>query len=382
MKTSTKHNSTTMATLGKLSSQGGVPAGRRRHGPGRRPVPAPGAHRDHQRLQLEVHDLPALPDPAAHPADGPGAVRRRSSTSAPPGAAARSTCTISASRCWTIAWKTASATRSSKGVATVKIFSNGSLLNEPHARGLIDAGLDEIKISFDGASKEEFERIRFPLKFDVVMENVQRLVELRDRRGLAAEDLRHLLQHLRQARHACGCCPGRSTAWCSARSTTGPARTPATGSAASASPAPAVADAHRAGQRRRGPLLPRLRRPAPAGPYRRRHVAPRRLAGAGLPGRSGNGTRTPGSAKSPCARMLEVVLVAGARAERECRREQCLEGKGECSAAAARQFASTAAYNYSRSRPMNETRRKVKPAAPLLRRRRCFWPRWSCCAWP
>ena len=55
-----------------------------------------------------------------------------------------------------------------KGIATVKIFSNGSLLNEPRARGLIDAGLDEIKISFDGASKEEFERIRFPLKFDVV----------------------------------------------------------------------------------------------------------------------------------------------------------------------------------------------------------------------
>ena len=43
--------------------------------------------------------------------------------------------------------------------------------------------MDEIKISVDGASKEEFERIRFPLKFDVVMENVQRLVELRDRAG-------------------------------------------------------------------------------------------------------------------------------------------------------------------------------------------------------
>jgi radical SAM protein with 4Fe4S-binding SPASM domain len=47
----------------------------------------------------------------------------------------------------------------------------------------MDAALDEIKISVDGASKEEFERIRFPLKFDVVMENVQRLVELRDRAG-------------------------------------------------------------------------------------------------------------------------------------------------------------------------------------------------------
>lgn len=70
-----------------------------------------------------------------------------------------------------------------KGVATVKIFSNGSLLSEPQARGLIDAGLDEIKISVDGTAEEEFERIRFPLKFNVVMGNVQRLVEMRNRAG-------------------------------------------------------------------------------------------------------------------------------------------------------------------------------------------------------
>ena len=68
-----------------------------------------------------------------------------------------------------------------KGVATVKIFSNGSLLDKTRARGLIEAGLDEIKISFDGACKEEFEQIRVPLKFDLVMDNIARLVELRDR---------------------------------------------------------------------------------------------------------------------------------------------------------------------------------------------------------
>jgi sulfatase maturation enzyme AslB (radical SAM superfamily) len=66
------------------------------------------------------------------------------------------------------------------GIRKVKIFTNGSLLTEQRARGLIAAGLDEIKISFDGASPEEFEAIRTPLKFDVVLENVRRLVYLRN----------------------------------------------------------------------------------------------------------------------------------------------------------------------------------------------------------
>jgi sulfatase maturation enzyme AslB (radical SAM superfamily) len=67
-----------------------------------------------------------------------------------------------------------------QGLPKVKIFSNGSLLDERRARELIDAGLDEIKISFDGATREEFERVRFPLQFDQVVENICRLVVLRN----------------------------------------------------------------------------------------------------------------------------------------------------------------------------------------------------------
>ncbi len=72
-----------------------------------------------------------------------------------------------------------------KGLKKVKIFSNGSLLTSDRARGLIEAGLNEIKISFDGATREEFERIRTPLKFDVVVENIKTLVSLRDKMGSA-----------------------------------------------------------------------------------------------------------------------------------------------------------------------------------------------------
>jgi MoaA/NifB/PqqE/SkfB family radical SAM enzyme len=67
-----------------------------------------------------------------------------------------------------------------KGIAKVKIFSNGSLLSPERARGLVEAGLDEIKISFDGATREEFEGIRQPLQFESVVANVRALVAIRD----------------------------------------------------------------------------------------------------------------------------------------------------------------------------------------------------------
>ena len=70
-----------------------------------------------------------------------------------------------------------------RGIPKVKIFSNGSLLAEERARGLIAAGLDEIKISFDGATADEFESIRVPLKFDTVVANIRRVVELRNEMG-------------------------------------------------------------------------------------------------------------------------------------------------------------------------------------------------------
>jgi len=74
-----------------------------------------------------------------------------------------------------------------RGIPKVKIFSNGSLLDERRAAGLIEAGLDELKVSFDGATREEFEQIRVPLKFDQVVENITRLVKLRNERRSAMQ---------------------------------------------------------------------------------------------------------------------------------------------------------------------------------------------------
>jgi MoaA/NifB/PqqE/SkfB family radical SAM enzyme len=68
------------------------------------------------------------------------------------------------------------------GLRRVKVFSNGSLITQTRARRLIEAGLDEIKISIDGASQEEFERIRYPLRFEHVIRNIHQLVAVRNER--------------------------------------------------------------------------------------------------------------------------------------------------------------------------------------------------------
>ncbi|MEP6917533.1 MAG: radical SAM/SPASM domain-containing protein [Acidobacteriota bacterium] len=70
-----------------------------------------------------------------------------------------------------------------KGIQEVGVISNGSLITEAVARGMIDAGLDAINISVDAAGKEVFESTRIGLKYDKVISNIERLVRLRAESG-------------------------------------------------------------------------------------------------------------------------------------------------------------------------------------------------------
>ena len=71
----------------------------------------------------------------------------------------------------------------SKGIAEVGMISNGSLITEDLARGMIDAGLDAINISVDASGKEVFEATRLHLKYDDVIQNVRTLARLRNESG-------------------------------------------------------------------------------------------------------------------------------------------------------------------------------------------------------
>jgi MoaA/NifB/PqqE/SkfB family radical SAM enzyme len=69
------------------------------------------------------------------------------------------------------------------GIPEVGLISNGSLITEAAARGMVEAGLDAINISVDAAGKEVFERTRVGLNYDKVIANIERLIRIRDEAG-------------------------------------------------------------------------------------------------------------------------------------------------------------------------------------------------------
>jgi MoaA/NifB/PqqE/SkfB family radical SAM enzyme len=70
-----------------------------------------------------------------------------------------------------------------KGIKEVGMISNGSLITDDVARGIIDAGLDAINISVDASGREVFESTRIGLKYDKVIANIERLVRIRAEAG-------------------------------------------------------------------------------------------------------------------------------------------------------------------------------------------------------
>ena len=66
------------------------------------------------------------------------------------------------------------------GIKRVSISTNVSLLNERRSRDLLQAGLDVVIMSIDSLKKDVFESIRVRLKFEEVMANALRFIELRN----------------------------------------------------------------------------------------------------------------------------------------------------------------------------------------------------------
>jgi MoaA/NifB/PqqE/SkfB family radical SAM enzyme len=84
-----------------------------------------------------------------------------------------------------------------QGIKEVGVISNGSLITEAVARGMIEAGLDAINISVDASGKEVFEATRIGLKYDKVVANIERLVRIRAESGKRRPKL--ILSFVRQS---------------------------------------------------------------------------------------------------------------------------------------------------------------------------------------
>jgi MoaA/NifB/PqqE/SkfB family radical SAM enzyme len=61
--------------------------------------------------------------------------------------------------------------------------SNGTVLNERNGRALIEAGLDELRISLDAANAESFLAVRGKNYFNRILKNVRAFRELQEREG-------------------------------------------------------------------------------------------------------------------------------------------------------------------------------------------------------
>lgn len=67
-------------------------------------------------------------------------------------------------------------------IKNIAIVTNGNLLTPKLAETLIDAGLNEIIISIDGFTAETYESIRIGLKFERLVENLNGLSSIKNRR--------------------------------------------------------------------------------------------------------------------------------------------------------------------------------------------------------
>ena len=89
--------------------------------------------------------------------------------------------------------------------AAVELITNGSLLDETRAAGLIEAGLDRLWVSLDGATQQGYADVRLGESLPMVIDNLQRLRSLRARSvtglpklGIAFVAMRRNIQELPQ----------------------------------------------------------------------------------------------------------------------------------------------------------------------------------------
>lgn len=75
----------------------------------------------------------------------------------------------------------------------VAMATNGSLYREDVIAGLIDVGLDHYSYSFDAPDRESYKRMMQVDHFDRVWNNLERIVEMRNRRGSAMRITTHIM---------------------------------------------------------------------------------------------------------------------------------------------------------------------------------------------
>jgi len=69
---------------------------------------------------------------------------------------------------------------SKHGFFDIMMNTNATLLSEERSRKLLDSGLTRIRFSLDAFTKETYEKIRIGGKFDTVIKNIERFIQMRN----------------------------------------------------------------------------------------------------------------------------------------------------------------------------------------------------------
>ena len=80
------------------------------------------------------------------------------------------------------------------GIGPVDLTTNAMTLDDEKMRRLLQAPIDVIDVSLDAFTKETYEQIRIRGKFDVVVANLKRLIELRDELGSPTKIMTSIIQ--------------------------------------------------------------------------------------------------------------------------------------------------------------------------------------------
>ena len=72
---------------------------------------------------------------------------------------------------------------SQHGFFDIMMNSNATLLSEERAKKLLDCGLTRLRFSLDSATEETYKKVRVGGKYDSVMKNIERFIEMRNASG-------------------------------------------------------------------------------------------------------------------------------------------------------------------------------------------------------
>jgi len=88
-----------------------------------------------------------------------------------------------------------------KGLLDIHLHTNALLLTEKNAHMLVKSKIDSIKVSIDAATKETYQKVRIGSDYDTVVENIKRLVRIRNLAGSKTPKIKINLIEMKDTAH-------------------------------------------------------------------------------------------------------------------------------------------------------------------------------------